>query len=364
MLVSREVEELDGSFSIFSEHLANDVVWSPRALAADFAFTQKYGPCRRIGDFLKPVWRPRLTGALRSLELLCNDVDGVSLSRKKLLIDRHSDYEESVMVAERGDLLVSRVAMKFLANVVPGEYSDFPLDAGCRTYSRNGPEVDSDAPAIVSLFFRSRVYQYYIRSRVKVFWWQDSLPSFLIPSAHPSLLRDALDLSLRLEEDAKRLRLDMLDLTNQVSRIYRREMPGLQDPRIMGRQMSWVPMQFMLVRYGYTNTNEWNPILRNLFVDENRFDVGYLEGLLMCDFMPRQVSNVVRRRVPYGFISSLLRNVVLPIPELNVQRHLAVQCGSYVEKYKALLSRYAEMRRHDEVARLIDREVFHEDCQD
>lgn len=358
---AKEGRSVGRYFSIFAEHLSHAVVWSPSALVADFVFTQKYGPCRRIGDFLKLVWQPRRRGSLRSMDFLRNDVDGLSLSRGVLPADRHSDYEPTVMVASRGDLLVSRVGARFVANVVPEEYAGLPLDEECRTYSRKGPEIDLDAPAIVSLFFRSRVYQRYIRSRVNVFWWQDCLPSFLIPDTHPALLRHALDLLSRLEKDAKQLQLDMFDLSNRVSRIYRRELQESRESQIAGRSLSWVPMLFMLDRHGRPDDNEWNPILRNLFIDESRFDVGYLEGLLMCDFMPHQVSNVVRRRVPYGFIPALLRNVILPTPELSVQRQLAGQCGSYVERYKVLLSRYAEMQRHDEVAELIDREVFHED---
>ena len=337
--------------------LNDEIVWSPRAVAANREFVDCVGECLHIGEWLRPIFNVRLTQGLRSSCYLENDRDGVRYGCEPVA-GLHGDYLMHVNVATDGDLIVSRMGRRLVVNLITPEFAEHPIRRECQVYSARSLSLNRERPEIVQAFFRSRFYRRYVDCYIEPVNWREDFQNLLLPRVNPQLLASILqrahDVDKRRRQQVDRL----MSISANVSKIYRRELGLRYTSRSFGVPIRQVSASALIGGAG-CSARPFNEILRNLRPDSGLIDEGYLEGLFLCDFMPQPIRDVVWHRVPYGYLQPLLRMVVLPVPDVALQHRLYRECLADIDEFKQGMSFLRKLREHDEVSDFIDREVFH-----
>ena len=334
-------------------------VWSPQALFSDEAFLSSVQSVCRIGDWLKPVVNVGASDDGRISHVVRNEPWGATLGRS--FANRRStslDYRRSAFLASSGDLLVSRYFRTLVANVIPSEYCGLPIASGCQVYQCHGLQRDLSRVKFISVFFRSRVYQRYLRSRIRWDGWQDDVPNYIIPVVSGSVIRTVVELWEEASSKRQFYRKRMSQLSAIISSNYREKLGLDSSCADAASSVTWMPINQLLVFSTDRIFSGRGSILRNLSPVASIAAEGYLEGLLVCDFLPPQVSHFLQKQLPATFLRS--QEIYLPIPEKVVQEELVRQCRDYLSEYRRVLQDWREMIWHDQATKFVDREVFHE----
>ncbi len=342
--------------------------WTPNAYEADDWYRQKLTcPLRahphsdiRIRDVLKLDDRPRDFSGMEFPRYVENTVHGI-VERELPTRGRQLDFlVHTGRVLEHGMLLVSSRHCQLIANLVPHAFVGMFLSDCDQTYSCSNADDYYSANVrltFISLLLRSKKYAHYNRIRIIPYGWQDDFLDYLIPAVSFDEMTRYYDLN----EDVAKQTADLLtEQTSCASRITAAYDNYLNWSGGTLASCPVMPLEEVWVKQSDAESAQiWNgPILRNISVNENFLDQGYLEGLLVTNRIAKPIRDVILSRVPWGYIRKFLGRVMIPVPSIDEQRRIVLSTQNDVKTIRDGLEELQALERHHPVAARIDEEVF------
>lgn len=358
----------DSRLDVMVRKLHGERSWLPRAISADLHFTASVDGCGHLSDYIKLVYNPRTLRQDVSTHVAENTPDGIAKSEDAVRASVRDAYVRCCNTIEEGDLLVTRQGGRFVLNVVSRDVAGMLLPPAGQTYSSAGLFADREKVRLVEVLFRSAKYCRYAALRADRSTWKEDFPNFLVPKLKTAELSHLFAIA---EEEDKRLREVNEEIRNAIAEITRIYRQGLGVGRYHASELDAMPLirlSSILIAVPHSNyvpyAGKWDRrsriVLKNIDADNEWFDSGYLEGLLLCDFMPKSVTNVSRSFLPIRYSGFAAHNVLLPLPNRNVQCDIAEAACDALSKYKELAQRKSELKSRSRVRDFLDNHVFHE----
>lgn len=365
--------------------------WSANAILADCKYF-KDCPCHRMIDCLVEVNEPfQLQDGWRGfVKSIKGTYEGIM--EEPVLFGAHGRGGRvlGVRKAHAGDLLITGSGRHLYAYVVPKKYDGAAVRSGSMLFS-----VDCTAKRSVDVYlhflqalFQTRTYKRYIGERLVTRSWYWDLLDFKIPSVDEQQMEDLLSKGDGEREVIEELQARINRARDIVSRTYFEELgmsirTSVRCGMIYEMEInpvidSWSPTLLMGTNYvselypscsladvvlqGRDEAVDWkyNSILKNVRCDRNIINETYLEGLLMCNFMPDEIrcSFGCARKGVYS--SSQIRKVQIPLPPMSMQIKVADKTRPFINEVKMLSADvHAYKSLSKKAADLIDKEIFH-----
>ncbi len=342
--------------------------WTPNAFEADEWYRQNLTYSlfiqahrdMRIRDVLKLYNRPRDLSGIEFPRYVENTVHGI-VERASPPRNRQLDFLiHAGRVLERGMLLVSLQHGRLIANLVTNAFEGMFLSDHDQSYTCTN--IDDRYSAMVrltfiSLLLRSNKYAHYIRARIIQNGWQEDFLDYLIPSISFGEMKRYYDLNEDVAQQTSYLLNEQASCISRVTAAYDKFL-GWDGGRLSSSPV--MPLEELWVKQPHGGSGQrWNgPILRNISVNNNFLDYRYLEGLLVTKRVAKPVKDVIRSRVPWGYLRQFIGRVLIPVPAMDVQQQIIMATQDDVKTIRDGLVRLQELERHHPVAARIDEEVF------
>ena len=365
--------------------------WSANAILADCKYF-KDRPCHRMIDCLVDVNEPfQLQDGWRGfVKSIKGTYEGIM--EEPVLFGAHGKGGRvlGVRKAHAGDLLITGSGRHLYAYVVPKKYDGAAVRSGSMLFS-----VDCTAKKSVDVYlyflealFQTRTYKRYIEERLVTRSWYWDLFDFKIPSIDERQMEYLLSKGEGQREVVEALDARINRARDIVSRTYFEELGMsartsvrcgmIYEMEIIPVVDSWSPTLLMgtnyvselypscsladVVLHGREVSADWmcNRILKNIRCDRNIINEMYLEGLLICNFMPDEIRRFFECASEGAYSQSQIRKVQVPLPPMSKQIKLADKMRPFINEVKMLSADvHAYKSLSKKAADLIDKEIFH-----
>ena len=365
--------------------------WSANAILVDCKYFNDC-PCHRMMDRLVEVNEPfQLQDGWRGF---VKSIKGTheGIMEELVLLETHGRGGRvfGARKAHTGDLLITGSGRHLYAYVVPKIYDGAAVRSGSMLFSVNCTAKRSFDVYLCFLqaLFQTRTYKRYIGERLLTRSWYWDLFDFKIPSISEQRMKDLIGKGEEQREVVEELNARIKRARDIVSKMYFEEL-GM-NPRTITRcgminEMeinalidSWSPTLLMGSRYAselYPCCSladvvlqrrevavDWmcNSILKNIRCDRNIINETYLEGLLICNFMPDEIRRFSGCACVGAYSPRQIRKVQIPLPPMSTQIKLADKTKSFINDAKMLSADiHAYKRLSKKASDLIDKEIFH-----
>lgn len=338
--------------------------WSPRAMFADRWLMPFIRGKRvvRFGDVFKPLTMPRIGIPDTPLPYVSLTIDGVTKDTEHLVLPSRSSFVPQYEVAQAGALLVTSRLYSLQAGVIPLVCKDLALRPEGQMYVLKRSSPDSEMPSLTELIFSSRIYRSYLRRRYVRSHWREDVLNYLLPLPPEEETGGILTVFRRERHEFDQVVKRMRAVSDLVTFEYVKDLGvrrvGAISRNFWSEKFASQPLSSVVHLDALRRDFPEDRVLRDIREDGQLVDRDYLAGFLLCDFLPRQFSDVVWRRVSRGFTPMMLHRIGIPLPPLEDQRRLGRKVKSAIDEFGALIDRLQELRQRRESTLLLERAVF------
>lgn len=348
----------------FAASLPSVGSWSPRAMFAD-RWLMPFIRGRRVvhfGDVFKPLTLPRIGAPDTPPSYVSMTIDGVTKDAERLVLPSRSSFVQQYEVAQAGALLVTSRLYSLQAGVIPSVCKDLALRPDGQMYVSKEASYDSEMPFLAELIFSSRVYRSYLRRRYVRSHWREDVLNYLLPLPPEEEVGGILTAFRRERHEFDQVLKRMRTVSDMVTFEYVKDLGirrvGAISRNFWSEKFASQPLSSVAHVDAFRRDFPEDRVLRDMREDGQQMDRDYLAGFLLCDFLPRQFSDVVWRRVSRSFTPMMLHHIGIPVPPLEDQRSLGRKVKSAIDEFGALVDRLQELRQRRECTALLERAVF------
>jgi len=274
-------------------------------------------------------------------------------------------FATPVSVAEVDTLLVSSYGGSLLANIVEKRFDGMAIKAQDQCYRFIENKVVSTwqmaMQDYVALMMKSKRYMIYLRYRLFRDLWKEDFLNYIIPMAADSKVKEYHEMHEDFRKRVSAVQESVDSHSKTISKVFQ---------SYLGYSESWKMTKgnfYDIVNLSHlwnkdpreTLTHPWkSPILRNIILDRNLVDEKYVEGLFVSGLLGDQISDVLKGRVPWGFVRQFAGRALIPIPPRNVQVSIVSEIDNDLDIVRDGMVQLQNFARHNPVAELIDMEVM------
>ena len=270
-----------------------------------------------------------------------------------------------VSVAAADTLLVSPYGGGLLANIVEKRFDGMAIRVHDQCYQLLENAVASTwqmaVQDYVSLIMKSKRYIMYLRYRMFRDLWKEDFLNYIIPMAGDSKIKEYHEMREDFRKKVAAVQESVDSHSKTISKVFQLYLGYNESWKMTkGNFYDIVNLWHLWIKEPReTLVKPWSgPILRNIILDKNIVEEKYVEGLFVAGLLGDQISDVLKGRVPWGFVRQIAGRAVIPIPPRNVQASIVAEIESNLDIVRDGMVQLQNFARHDPVAELIDKEVL------
>lgn len=373
-LIERYKSKDYGSDSdIIWSRLHNKSTWLPNAIYADDVClnraisgrTNHVQRLSRVGELFEQCEATRSYSSFDIGYYVENTPLGIVRGRPFARQRQFDFFATTVNVAEANTLLVSSYGGSLLANNVEKRFDGMAIKAQDQCYRFIENNIVSTwqmaMQDYVALMLKSKRYMIYLRYRMFRDLWKEDFLNYIIPMADDSKVKEYHEMyeDFRKKVSAVQESVDFHSKT--ISRVYQSYLGYSESWKVTeGNSHDIVNLWHLWSKEPReTTSHPWrSPILRNIILDRNLVDEKYIEGLFVSGLLGDQISDVLKGRVPWGFVRQFAGRALIPIPPRNVQISIVSEIDNDLDIVRDGMVQLQNYARHNPVAELIDMEVM------
>lgn len=268
-------------------------------------------------------------------------------------------------VAEADTLLVSPYGGVLLANIVEKRFDGMAIRVQDQCYrlleNVVAPTWQIAVQDYVSLVMKSKRYLMYLRYRMFRDLWKEDFLNYIIPMVDDRKLKEYHEMQDDFRKKVLTAQKTVDFYSKAISKVFQSHLGYNDSWKLMrGNSYDIVNLAHLWCKGPReTITHPWrSPILRNIILDRNLVDEKYVEGLFVSGLLGDQISDVLKGRVPWGFVRQFVGRALIPIPPRNVQDSIVSEIGNNLDIVRDGMAQLQNFARHNPVAELIDMEVM------